>query len=90
MGKDSEKKKKKTKKRRDVSSDEEEVQGPELTNIMQIMEQQQRYPLTYSMPAVPSHGLVVVNASVRAACPLQCTYCAGTSMVYVQRVHRIP
>ena len=25
------------------SSDEEEVQGPQLTNIMQIMEQQQRY-----------------------------------------------
>ena len=31
------------KKNRDASSDEEKVQGPQLTNIMQIMEQQQRY-----------------------------------------------
>ena len=64
MGTDNEKKKKKTKKRRDVSSDEEEVQGPELTNIMQFMEQQQRYLFAYSMHAISSHGLVVVNASV--------------------------
>ncbi len=34
---------KRKKKNRDASSDEEEVQGPQLTNIMQIMEQQQRY-----------------------------------------------
>ena len=33
----------KKKKNRDASSDEEEVQGSQLTIIMQIMEQQQRY-----------------------------------------------
>ena len=42
---------KKKKKNRDASSDEEEVQGPQLTNIMQIMEQQQRYPCVLTNPS---------------------------------------
>lgn len=49
-GKDKSAKKKK-KKNRDASSDEEEVQGPQLTNIMQIMEQQQRYHCVLTNPS---------------------------------------